>query len=51
MRRGYFPAVFLFATVHFQPERATGKTGGVEIALRADALEVQHGAQAVCRRL
>lgn len=44
---GLFPRRFLFAAVDFQPERAAGKTRRIEIALRADALEVQHGAHAV----
>ena len=46
-----FPRRFLFAAFRFQPERAAGETGRVEIALRADALEIQHRAQAVRRRL
>ena len=49
-RGGLFPRRFLFAAFHFQPQRAARESGGVEIALGADALEVQHGAQAIGRR-
>jgi hypothetical protein len=48
--RRLLPRRFLFAAFHFKPERAAREAGGVEIALGADSLEVQHGAQAVRRR-
>ena len=38
---GLFPRRFLFAAVRIEPERAARKSRGVEIALRADALEIQ----------
>ena len=44
---GLLPRRLLFAAIHFEPERAAGEACGVEIALGADALEVQHGAQAL----
>jgi hypothetical protein len=44
MRWGYFPAVFLFAAFRLEPEGAAGEAGGIEIALGADALEVEHAA-------
>ena len=47
---GLLPRRFLFAAFHLEPERAAGKAGGVEVALRADALEVQHGAESIGRR-
>ena len=50
LRRGLFPRRLLLATFRLQPERAAREARGVEIALGADALEVQHGAQAVRRR-
>ena len=46
-RRGHFPAVFCFVVSPSSPDRAPGETRDVEIALRADALIIQHGAQAV----
>jgi hypothetical protein len=46
-RAGLFPRRFLFGAFRFQPERAAAESGRVEIALRADALEVEHGTQAV----
>ena len=36
---GSFPRRLLLAAFHLQPQRAAGKTCGIEIALRADALE------------
>jgi hypothetical protein len=48
---GLLPRRFLFGAFDLEPERAAGEAGGVEIALGADTLEVQHGAQAVRRRL
>jgi hypothetical protein len=35
MRRGYFPAVFLFAAFRLEPEGAAGEAGGIETALGA----------------
>src|SRR6478735_8805543 len=45
-----FPRCFLLAAFHLQPQRAAGESGGVEIALGADALEIQHGAKPIGRR-